>query len=266
MKQNEMKFIKPFKEDIAIETIENLLNGEKDKELEEELSILKTINIGEQVVYFELSNTYLNINVFHNITLDGNTFDYILIDNNFICSITCMNIQEDYEMNEYGEIFISNESIGNPFIASREKLKYLEDLLTTNKLINDIEFISLIVNTNKKAVKKRCTAPEYITKHFINSDDLTCVLSELDSEKRKNVIKDKMISKINEFILNNDNPIIKDYEFIKEPSLLQNAKEEFSNKFNQFKKFSIKTNEKLEKYTTQISKEIFETIEEDDND
>ncbi len=267
MKNNTVKFIKKFEDDKGIKVIEEILSKQSSGALEEELNQIKLQNLGERVINFELMNCYLNINVLHNLNINNLLFDFLITCENFICSITVLNLQDNYEINEYGELFLLDKSIGNPFLTSRERIKQLNQFLKENKLVKDTPFYSFIINTNKNSVILRNKAPEYITRNLFCSDDLVNELSKLNEINKNKSVSEKVINKVNEFILSNNDEFLKDYESnIEKTSFeftLDTAKEGFASTIRQLKKFSKDATTKYENYSSKKSLEIMKSMEEE---
>lgn len=260
-KIEEVKFIKSYKEDINILNLEEMLDGNKNKALELELKKLKEQSNSEKKVYNELQNTFLDLNVFHKIRLTNNSqevnMDYLIISNNFICPIICIDVKDNFDINEFGDILVNKKSICNPFSLNDRNVNYLNNILLTNKLAKELVFNPLVILTNEESVVNHNTSPEYLKVQLIKVNQISMHLKQLFIQDNDKIFSDKNIEEINDFILNNNNVLINEYDLIEEKSnfdkTIDKTKEEFNSTFKQFKKLSSDIASSTKKVTSEIA-------------
>lgn len=241
-KLNKITVIKEFEDDKNINSLISSLDDDKNSILENQLEKMKQKNLWERVVNFELMNCYFDdIFMLHNIHILNNRFGFLVVSNNFICLIECVQAEMNVTINELGDIYQDETIINNPFTECRNKLDIIKEKLIKEKIVDKFNGNFLIIKN--ECIITRCTAPEFILKNLIDSNDLIDKISEFKKINKK-IYNDKEVSSIIEFLLKNNNESVNSYDVFKDQTPFEfgvnTAKDCFNSTLGQIKKLTSK--------------------------
>lgn len=219
-----LEFVKEFKssenlikklEELKKHAVENIQN-----DIDRDIYMIQLGDVGERNVEYELKNSFINMQVLHNVTINNNghkaQFDFILITEKFICVLETKKLNGNIEINNSGD-FVRHftnkkgkiykvEGMYSPITQNQRHVRILEELMKDLKLNKKIPIYSLVVLANPKTIINFKYAKKEIKDQIIKLDQMTRKINELieRTNKESNICFGKeAIDNISSFIMKN---------------------------------------------------------------
>lgn len=221
------------RKDINYKELETL-NGYLDKVGEDQLEVVNAqiarvkagIN-GEEKVMYELKHLKCPALIIHDLTLfDKNAskaqMDFIVLTQScgFVIESKSLNgninINSDGEfkrqyVNNLGKVYKS-EGIYSPIRQNEIHIDVIKDLLQQNKLIKNYPIESIVVISNNKTIINKAYAPSRIKDLIVKVDQLDDKILQFMNLHESFSISFSKLNEISDFLIQNDNPRIINYE------------------------------------------------------
>lgn len=214
-----------------MEEIKKTVPPEVSKQIEQDIRMLSSGISGENMVAYELKNSYMPILILRDLYLEykGLTaqIDYVVIDTKFILIIECKKMTEDIEVtntgdfirlfkNSTGKIY-KKEGIYSPIVQNERHLELIKHILCddmaiiTERKCKDI-LHSIVVFANPKTIVNIKFAKADIKKSIIRCDQLITHMKNLhDSNKDGHWFPGDTMHRVAEVLMAHHNENVVDY-------------------------------------------------------
>lgn len=199
-------------------------------EIELDIGFIKSGDIGEKNVHFELKNSFIPMLVLHNLVVQYDDYkaqlDFVLVTSKFICILETKKLNGHITINSNGDFIrtlvnrqgkaYKREGMYSPVSQNQRHVRILENLLHQEKVVRKTPVLSLVVMANPKSIIDSQSAAKEIKQQIVRCDQLVpCIKRMVEQWKEVDLTPTNMIGIadfLNEHHIENENAFLIKYK------------------------------------------------------